>query len=293
MAPSVRVILDYDGTLTAEETQMADLATASLVTLATEILHVSRSRLEEEYIAVQTRLLAEPHRYWWEVNGCVAAYCNEGAFLLNTITIQTLLRENPDYAQAVARYFPDAEYGPIVDCTNYLFHRHTYHLPPCFRPATRDVLQELHAHPQITPVILTNSKGDKVHKNLRIIGMEHTLILGDTRQYDMTPTWCFPHPRQGPLQFWPVDERYTVDLRRPVYYHALQREADKGERLVVVADTFSMPGALPLLMGYPFILLKTSYTPAWCEQVVAAHPRGYVLRDLAALPQVVIALAEA
>ena len=45
-----------------------------------------------------------------------------------------------------------------------------------------------------------------------------------------------------------------------------------------------MPAALPLMMDVPFFLLHTPYTPAWCTQVVDAHPLGYVLDDLADLP---------
>ena len=60
---------------------------------------------------------------------------------------------------------------------------------------------------------------------------------------------------------------------------------------MVVADTFSMPGALPLAMGIPFILLLTSYTPAWCIQAVESHPLGTVIHDLAELPAELDALS--
>jgi hypothetical protein len=75
-----------------------------------------------------------------------------------------------------------------------------------------------------------------------------------------------------------------IDLRRPAYYEALQNAAAAGSRLAVVADTFSLPGALPLMMGIPFFLTRTSYTPDWCLQAVAAHPLGVVLDDLGDLP---------
>ena len=111
-------------------------------------------------------------------------------------------------------------------------------------------------------------------------------ILGDTRQYEMDPAWTqrFPHPELGQIQVWPLSERRRVDLRRPAYYRALIQAAADGSRLVVVADTFSLPGALPLMMAIPFFLVRTLYTPAWCAQVVDAHPLGYVLGDLADLP---------
>lgn len=286
-ANSLKVIIDYDGTLTAEETQVAALAEKSLDTLANEVIGAPRETLAADYTATRARLLRAPHRYHWEVNGLVASYCNEGAFILNTTTLQVMLQENPSYLQAVAAAFPQAEYDAVVDCTNTLFHRHTAELPPRFRPAAREVLLALAQHPDRTPVILTNSLGDKVRRHLETLALDHEIaVLGDTRQYDMDPDWThhFPHPQRGDIQVWPVSEEYRVDLRRPVYHRALLQAAADGSRLAVVADTFSLPGALPLMMGIPFFLLRTPYTPAWCAQAVDAHPLGRVLENLADLP---------
>jgi hypothetical protein len=120
-------------------------------------------------------------------------------------------------------------------------------------------------------------------------------VLGDTRQYDMDPAWTqhFPHPDLGQIQIqiWPLPEGRHVDLRRPIYYRALLDAAKDGSRLAVVADTFSLPGALPLLLGSPFFLLRTPYTPAWCIQVVEGHPLGQVLDSLAELPLRLAALS--
>ncbi|MDH7487077.1 MAG: hypothetical protein QHJ81_12470 [Anaerolineae bacterium] len=290
MTQYLKVIIDWDGTLTAEEEQVEALAARSLDTLAGEVLGVPRERLAAGYAATRVRLLQAPHRYGWWVNGLLATYADEGAFILNTATLLVMLGETPAYAQAVARAFPQAQYDPLMDCVNALFHRHTAELPPAFRPAARDVLLALIEHPQRTPLILTNSMGDKVRCHLGALALgqrqDEIAVLGDTRQYDMDPSWPqrFPHPELGPIQVWPVDERHDVDLRRPAYYRALRRAAADGSRLAVVADTFSMPGALPLMMGIPFFLLRTSYTPDWCAQAVAAHPLGRVLDDLADLP---------
>ena len=116
--------------------------------------------------------------------------------------------------------------------------------------------------------------------------------MGDTRQYDMDPDWThrFPHPQLGEIQVWRVSEKYQIDLRRPVYYRALVQAAADGSRLAVVADTLSLPGALPLMMNIPFFLLRTDYTPAWCAQAVDAHPLGRVLDNLADLPVALDAL---
>jgi phosphoglycolate phosphatase-like HAD superfamily hydrolase len=280
------VITDFDGTLTAEETQAAPLAERSLDTLAHEILNVPRQRLAEDYAATRARLLDAPQLYCWEVNGLVASYCDEGAFILNTSTLQAMLRESPGYARAVAAAFPRAEYDPVVDCTNALFHRHTAELPPAFRPGARETLSWLLDHPEYEPVILTNSLGDKVRRHLAALGLGRDAeVLGDTRQYAMDPQWehRFSHPTLGPIQVWPVSAERRIDLRRPAYYRALVAAA-RARSLVVFADTLSLPGALPLIMGIPFFLLRTPYTPDWCAQVVDAHPLGRVVEALSALP---------
>jgi hypothetical protein len=291
-----KIIIDFDGTLTAEETQATPLAEKSLVTLADEIIGVAYQRLMADYEATQARMLEAPHLYWWEVNGLITSYCDEGAFILNTTTLQVMLRENPSYAQAVAAAFPEAEYDPVVDCTNYLFHRHTAELPPAFRPAAREVLGMLVEHPDRTPIVLTNSLGDKVRRLLATLNLDDAVaVLGDTRQYDMDPHWMhrFQHPEMGEIQVWPVSDKHRVDLRRPVYYRALGKAAADDSQLAVVADTFSLPGALPLLMGIRFFLTRTPYTPAWCAQAVAAHPLGTVLDDLGELPAALDALSAA
>jgi len=286
----LKVIIDFDGTLTAEERQVTALAERSLDTLAQEIIGAPRKRLAADYRATQARLLQAPDRYGWEVNGLLATYCDEGAFILNTTTLLVMLGEKPAYARAVAAAFPQPRYDPLMDCVNYLFHRHTAELPPLFRPGARDVLLALIEHPARSPVILTNSLGDKVRRHLEALALgelkDEVTILGDTRQYEMDPGWPqrFPHPELGPIQVWPVDEKHRIDLRRPTYYRALRRAAADGSLLAVVADTLSLPGALPLMMGIPFLLLRTDYTPDWCLQVVAAHPLGRVLDDLADLP---------
>ena len=294
---SFKVIIDFDGTLTAEEEQVGPLAELALRTLADEILGVPYSQLQADYAAAQRHLLRTPHRYGWWVNGLLASYCDEGPFILNTATLMHLLTQTNDYLEAVRAAFPDSAFDPVSACTNHLFHRHTAELAPLFRPAAQPVLEALMAHPERQPLILTNSRGDKVRRLLASLGMDGELqVLGDTRQYAMAPDWeaRLPHPVLGDIQVWPVDENHPVDLRRPAYFTALWHAASQhaasqhttvdGNRLAVVADTFSLPGALPLLMGIPFLLLRNSYTPTWCLQAVSAHPLGQVLDDLADLP---------
>ncbi|MGD2178126.1 MAG: hypothetical protein PVG71_09930 [Anaerolineae bacterium] len=290
----MKVIIDFDGTLTAEEQQARPLADKSLETLAHEIVRAPRQELADAYDSARARLLGAPHRYWWEVNGLIASYCDEGAFILNTTTLQVVLRENDAYRQAVTEAFPEAEYDPLVDCTNYLFHRHTAELPPVFRPAARDVLTALAKDPDREAIILTNSLGDKVERHLATLVLEDGVaVLGDTRQYQMSPGWThqFPHAELGEISVWPVDRLHQIDLRRPAYYRALVQALDEDPHIAVVADTLSLPGALPLMMGIPFFLVHTSYTPDWCARAVKAHPLGHVLDDLSELPGALVKAA--
>ncbi len=288
----IKVILDYDGTLTAEEKQVPELAERSIRSLSREILKAPLAQVRDDYYGTRAMLLANPHEFWWEVNGAIASYCDEGAFILNTTTIQTMLRSDRAYTDAVRDFFPKFEYDPIVDCANYLFHKHTFGLEPHFRAAAVEVLHTLEAHPRLEPIILSSSKGDKVRKNITPLGFGGIRVLGDTRQYGMDPSWerQFVHPEQGEGQVFRVDGTHTIDLRRPAYYDALAKEIRDAERLVVAADTFSMPGGLPLVLGIPFLLIKTAYTPAWCEVYVSKQPGGSVLSDLALLPERVEAL---
>lgn len=190
MQSSLKIIIDFDGTLTAEEQQASKLAELSTSTLAHEILHVPVERVRADYAATRAKVLAEPHLYSWEVNGLATSYADEGAFIQNTVSLQTMLQDGGPYEQAVRETFSEVEYDPVTDCVNYLFHRHTAEIEPLFRPAARQVLISLQEEEQRTPIILTNSLGDKVVRHLKTLQLPAPLeVLGDTRQYDMDPQW--------------------------------------------------------------------------------------------------------
>jgi hypothetical protein len=278
----IKVVLDYDGTLTAEERQVPEVTRRSLLELADHILRVPLGELKAAYADTVARLRAEPHKHHWEVNGLRVSYCDEGAFILNTVALQTMLKENPTYFQAVTSRFVKGGHDPVATCTHHLFHSHTAALEVEFRENTSEVLRWLVAHPEIEPLVLTNSLGDKVERNLGRLGVAPIRILGDTRQYALDPGWTPPLKSGEP--FLTVDDHHTVDLRRRVYYDALIRESADGNSLIVVADTLSLPGALPLEMGLPFVLLCASYTPDWCAAYVEQHSLGTVADSLAALP---------
>jgi hypothetical protein len=216
------------------------------------------------------------------VDGLRVSYCDEGAFILNTVALQTMLTDNPAYSEAVTSQFVDGRHDPVAACTNHLFHSHTAPLEVAFREDACEVLRWLAAHPEVEPLVLTNSLGDKVERNLGRLGVAPIRILGDTRQYALDPGWTPPFGSGE--QFLTVDDLHTVDLRRRIYYDALVRESADGSSLVVVADTLSLPGGLPLAMGIPFALLSASYTPDWCADYVEQHSLGRVVNSLAGLP---------
>jgi hypothetical protein len=293
----LKVIIDYDGTLTCEEDQVDQLIEKAIEVLAKEILGIPRARVKRDYWATRKKIMTAPQKYLWKVNGLPAAYGCEGAFTLNTTTIQEMLSGNEFYQERIESAFGGREYDPAAECTNYLFHKNTPLIDPSFRKGAKETLVKLIDHPLIQPIVLTNSKTAKVKRNLETIGItekgnnqgkfEYPVdILGDTRQYHMDPDWdhYFDHPQQGRIQVLPVDGEYQVDLRRPVYYQALLDQASDGAKMVTVGDIFSLVGSVPIMMGYHFILTKTPYVPSWSESYVKSHPLGRVIEDIGDLP---------
>ena len=136
ISKKVKVIIDYDGTLTYEERDVAKLAKKALKDLAENILHLPEAKLVKIYEQTKQKILDNPTKFSWVVNGLPACYAVEGAFLLNTVSTQTMLRDNRKFTKAVTKFFPKGDYGPIVDCTNYLFHKHTFGIVPQFREKT-------------------------------------------------------------------------------------------------------------------------------------------------------------
>jgi hypothetical protein len=296
--PKLKVIIDYDGTLTKEEDQVDLLIEKAIDVLSKEILGIPRARVKRDYWVTRKKIMAAPQKYLWIVNGVPACYSHEGAFTLNTTTIQEMVSGNGFYKERIEAAFGGREYDPAAECANYLFHKNTSFLDPSFRRGAKETLIELICHPLIQPIVLTNSKTDKVKRNLETIGITekgrnngkfaHELdILGDTRQYHMDKNWdhYFDHPKLGKIQVLPVDGEYQVDLRRPVYYRALLNQANDGAKVAAVGDIFSLVGSVPLMMGYYFILTKTPYVPTWSGEYVRNHPLGRVIESIRNLPR--------
>lgn len=298
----IKVILDFDGNLTDETKQAAELVDVAKKMLS-EILGCSARQIDKRYQTIKGKILAKPQRYSWEINGLPACYAYEGAYLLNTAILQQILKSEPRFMKIITKRFPAAELDSVTQCVNQLFHQGSFSVNPHFLPGAREFLLGLLAHPKIEPVILTNSETRKIAKNLAELSIgekgtdhpfEHEIgILGDTRQYFMKPDWPvnFTHEKHGPIQVLPINKRFQVELRRPIYYEALKKViADGFHEIVVVADGFSLAGALPLMMGLSFILMKTGYTPAWCTKYVGNHPKGQVVSDIPGMHQAVLSL---
>jgi len=299
----VKVVLDFDGTLTDEARQARELKGIAQRMLAEKILKVPLNDVKRRYNQVRKAILSSPHKYHWSVNGLKATYAHEGAYLLNTSILQEVMRSDLNYLRVVIRKFPANALDSVTLASNHLFHRGTIQVDPHFLKGAEDLLVELIKHPTIDPVILTNSETKKIEKNLKAlnIGRKGTRnrfayeieILGDTRQYHMDPDWeqHFEHHHYGSTQILPVNGQFSIDLRRPVYHAVLKQILEEGfDEVVVVADGLSLAGALPLVMGLTFVLKKTGYTPEWCETCVREHPNGRVVNDLAELKEYLFGL---
>ncbi|MFC1711310.1 hypothetical protein ACFLZ1_01855 [Patescibacteria group bacterium] len=301
IAKKVKVIIDYDGTLTYEERYVAALAKSALKDLAENILKIPLEKLVKTYEQTKKRILKDPQNYSWTVDNVPACYAYEGALLTNTVTTQTLILENKNFKKSVYDFYKNKKinYDPVVDCTNYLFHKHTHSLKPNFREKSKDVLIHFIEKEGIDPYILTCSLADKVAKNLSQLGIGangfkdgfkyKVDIFDDTRQYEMDSSWDyhFDHPKLGKIQQIKANNGFSIDLRRPAYYERLKQIASDGSRIILTADMISLPGILPLLMGLDFILLKAVYTPKWAVDFVKAWDNGWVIDDISELPGMV------
>jgi len=298
-AKKIKIIIDYDGTLTYEERYVADLAKSALKDLSQNILHVPLKKITKLYNKTRNKILKNPHKYSWIVNGLPACYATEGALLLNTVTTQTLIKENKNFVKKAEQFLPNADYGPVVGLTNYLFHKHTHNLQTHFRENADKVLKHFIKSNYFQPYILTCSKGDKVAKNLAKIkigahkyekysnGLKDKVhIFGDTRQYEMNPSWeyCFNHPRFGKTQKINIDEKYSIELRRSDYFNKLKWIGKDGSKIIITADMVSLPGILPLLMGMDFVMIKASHVPQWSIDFVRSFKNGYIIENIDELP---------
>ncbi len=296
----LKQLIDFDGTLTEEELQAAELIGIALEMLA-KILDCQPAELETVYRQIKTQVLTSPHLYPWKINDLPACYAYEGAYLLNTVILQQIIQTDSRFLAAVTAKYPAGKIDSITQCVNLLFHEGSLNVKPHFLPGARDFLLALLERPELEPTIFTNSETRKIAKNLKLLaigekGTNHPYpheigILGDTRQYFMDSSWpqTFEHPLHGSIQILPIDNLFQVELRRPIYYAALKKIKGQGYRdIVVIADGFSLAGALPLTMGHHFILLKTAYSPDWAESYVASHSHGKVAPNLDAVLEAIL-----
>lgn len=293
-----KVILDFDGTLTNESQQAAELAKVSIQMLSNEILKIPQQEVENLYDKERGEILKNPHLYLWKVNNMPATYAYEGAYLLNTVVLQQVLSSNPYFLKTIEKQFPTDNLDSVTKCLNRIFHEGSLGVNPHFLEGTRELLISLINNQLIDPVILTNSETRKISKNLTELQIgekgakhqfEHEIeILGDTKQYYLDPNWNFEKE-----QILPITPLFSVDLRRPIYYEALSKIKAQGyKEVVVAADGFSLAGALPLNMGLHFILVKTDYTPEWSRNYVAAQTKGHLAEGVKELGDKIISIVE-
>lgn len=288
-----KVILDFDGTLTDESQQAAELATVAVQMLAEDVLKIPQEEIRHLYNNEKEKILKDPHLYLWKVNDMPATYAYEGAYLLNTVILQQVLSSNPSFVKATEKQFPPDNLDSVTKCLNKIFHEGSFNVNPHFLEGSKELLLSLIENDLVDPVILTNSETRKISKNLSELeigekGAKHQFsheieILGDTKQYYLDPNWkvFFNNSQYGKIQILPITSLFSVDLRRPIYYEALSKIKNQGyKEIVVAADGFSLAGALPLSMDLYFILKTTDYTPSWSADYVTSHPKGLVAKNI-------------
>ncbi len=270
------LILDFDGTVTDAEIEgrpfrdgyLDDLA--ALTGSGPEQIRALAERFEAE-------IAADPNRHGWIYNGRIVA----------PAAVDPYLRIMP-----VARKIFD-EFGVFRDpidrerLLDGVLYKHNYQKTAiAFRPGAHELLGALAG---TESYVVTNSHTEPVRKKIRALARDGEFdwllerVYGRARKYVIDD------------DFTAVDEALEVEgLSRPVllrrrYYHdviaaLLDRTGRTWEELFVVGDIFELDLSLPLSKGARIGLVVNRFTPEYEKTFVAGHPRGMLIHDLTAIP---------
>ncbi len=165
---------------------------------------------------------------------------------------------------------------------------------PVFRRGAGDVLRALAGTPTW---IVTNSDSHAVAGKIATLDRESpgvawltSRVRGYARKFDVDDTWS-----GAPAELAVPGLDRPVLLRRREYHDILRAVLDEAGAefadLVVVGDIFELDLAMPLALGARVGLVTSPRTPSYERAFVAAHPRGTLVDDLAAIPALLGTLA--
>ena len=275
------LVLDFDGTMTDAESEGRPFRDGYLDDLC---VLVGRAPGDPEVLALAAEVEAElehapaSHPFLWM--GRAVAPATVDPYLRMVPIAHRILDHWGAMKDAVDR-------GRLLGSVLYKYNYAKTLGHPVFRPRAGETLRTLAGSPTW---IVTNSDTHAVAGKVALLDRDvpgvawlTSRVRGYARKFDVDDTW---HGAPETLEVPGLDR--PVLLRRHAYYSILKQVLDEASAtfadLIVVGDIFELDLAMPLALGARVGLVTSARTPAYERAFVASHPRGALIDDLAAIP---------
>ncbi|MEO8700266.1 MAG: HAD family hydrolase [Kofleriaceae bacterium] len=271
------LVLDFDGTMTDAEAEGRPFRDGYLEDLCTLVgLEANDPEVAAIAVRVEEDLAARPaaHPFLWMGRAVAPA------------TVDPYLRMVPIAHAILDRYgaIPSAvDRGRLLGGLLYKYNYAKTLGHPVFRPGAGEALRALAGR---DTWIVTNSDTHAVAGKVAALDRESpgvawltSRVRGYARKFDVDDAW---DGVAAELELPGLDR--PVLLRRRRYYEILAELVPTFSELTVVGDIFELDLAMPLALGARVGLVASPRTPDYERAYVAEHPRGFVIEDLATLP---------
>jgi len=282
------LILDFDGTLTDAEEEGKPFTAGFLDDLAT-LTGRPLAEIVQMHAEFEARILAEPHKYAWMMDGLPVAPASVDPYL-RIKPIATMILE-----ETGCRMDPRTQQNLLTG----LLYKNNYRLSgTCFRPGAMELLHALFLAAD-DAFIITNSHTDAVISKLRKLAMDLAddcgpetggaflnwwipRVLGNAKKYVALDH--LDDPSKSRLELIGLVPDRMVYCLRPHYERALLELMGplgcKWPDLTVVGDIFELDGACPMARGAQFGLLRNPATPDYEIKYLDGHPQARVLIEV-------------
>lgn len=270
------IIFDFDGTLTDAEQEGTPFRRGYLEDLST-LTRIPLEELDEHAKIFEKEVATHPERYGWLFQNQIVA----------PATVDPYLRMMP-----VARHLLDRHQALMNPqdrerVLDGLLYKYNYQKTlDIFRPYAQECLQTLIDQ---STFIVTNSHTDAVQNKISLLEQNRTdgvsltpylsRVHGRAKKYIIDPEMVNVKPHLS----LPGLNR-PVLLRRHEYYKVLNQlriqVGAEWEDLWVFGDIFELDLSLPLSLGARVGLVQNPFTPSWEIEYLTHHSRGYLIRDL-------------
>ena len=260
------LVLDFDGTLTNIEEEAKGYAEGFCNGLGRE-LGLSQGELETYWNEARTKVLRNPEKYGWELEGIIVASATSDPIVIcNPIADEIFAKLGRTFSQKERR----ALFGKLY-LQNY------QKMSESFKEGADDFLVDVYNLFEGRVYIVTNSSVGNVRKKMSHLPSDHSRIpiIGGAKKYVIVNS----------LETIPETEM-VLGLERPVflrrqYYgeildRIMQEQKIDAQRIAVVGDIWELDLALPQYLGMSIGFMPHQTTPQFERDVVANYRRGFI-----------------